>query len=322
LDEKLNEPRTAETAGGKTAGVADIGKTAEVWQTLPVPESPEPHPESDFVKVEKARYKVTAASVRGRKHKHEGTNRDDFYAIRTDENYIAVCLCDGAGSKRFSRIGAKLAAESAVSRNFAKLFTPEFIENLSKEAESVEFLTEVSGLASKVRALTALAYKAVEDGAIKRNNEQPDVFPRDITDYESTFLYALIIPLKTETLLFTLTIGDGNIAAFSSDGVKLLGVTVSGEYSGETEFLESDGVLTEKSLRARTRVIREKIDAIILATDGVADDYFPADTEFIRLLSDISPFEDNAEGLRDFLDNYYIRGSFDDRTVALILFPD
>ncbi|MDR0986450.1 MAG: protein phosphatase 2C domain-containing protein [Ruminococcus sp.] len=288
----------------------------EVWQTLPVPDLPEPHDESACDTAENARFKLTAASVRGRKHKHEGTNRDDFYAFSLKDNYLAVCVCDGAGSKAFSRIGAKLAAKSAVSRNLERLLTPEVIKVLSGDPSSNDFLTEVSGLASKVRALTCLAYKAVEDGALGRNNDAPEVFPRDVSDYSSTFLYALIIPLGAETLLITLTIGDGNIAAVTPDGVKILGVFAAGEYSGETEFLQSDGILAEASLRARTRVIREKIDAIILATDGVADDYFPAEKEFTRLLSDIASFD--GEALRDFLDSYYIRGSFDDRTVALI----
>jgi serine/threonine protein phosphatase PrpC len=315
LEDKQNQG-----AAGAADGTEDVksgGSPAEIWQTLPVPEFPEPHPETAFDTAENGRLSITAASVRGRKHKHEGTNRDDFYAFSLEESYAAVCVCDGAGSKAFSRIGAKLAAKSAVSRNFTKLITPEVIKTLSGDPSSNDFLTEVSALASKVRALTALAYKAVEDGAIKRNKDDPETFPRDISEYQSTFLYALIIPLETETLLITLTIGDGNIAAITKDGgLKILGVSRAGEYSGETEFLESEGVLAEKSLRARTRVIREKIDSVIIATDGVADDYFPAETEFLRLRDDIAELD--AENLRDFLDSYYIRGSFDDRTVAVI----
>ncbi|MDR0974200.1 MAG: protein phosphatase 2C domain-containing protein [Ruminococcus sp.] len=308
----------------QAANISDSGQNSltaeapELWQVLPVPESPEPHPEHAFDSVKNGKFSLTAASVRGRKHKHEGTNRDDFYAYSLEENFAAVCVCDGAGSKKFSRIGAKLAARSAVSRKLSKLFTPEVLKTLSLDKSSTEFLTEVSGIASKVRSLTALAYKAVEDGVTKRVGDAPDVFPRDISEYESTFLYALIVPLEEETLLLTLTIGDGNIAAFTPEGVKILGVSVSGEYSGETEFLESKDILTENSLRARTRIIREKIDTIVIASDGVADDYFPNETEFPRLLSDIEPLLDNAEALKNWLDSYYIRGSFDDRTLAVI----
>jgi serine/threonine protein phosphatase PrpC len=306
-----------------------------MWRENPVPEAPEPHPakQSDFA--ENEHFTLHAASVRGKKHKHEGTNRDDWYAFRLTERYAAVAVCDGAGSKQFSRIGAKAAAEAAVeaiATDFDEVLTDECLSALSSntEADNKEselFLNAVSEIAKSLRKSVQTAFDAVSAAAVSRHEESPEVFSEDTSDYSTTFLFALMIPLEgtplgRTALVAAVSIGDGNIAAFTKNGTRILGVAAHGDYSGETEFLQSDGICDEMSLKLRTRIIREDTEMVILATDGVADDYFPNETEFERLRSDIEPFlaEKSPEKLRDFLDSYYVRGSFDDRTLVAVTF--
>ena len=181
--------------------------------------------------------------------------------------------------------------------------------------------------------------------------------------------------------------------------VKLLGVPDSGDFSGETEFLTASQMKTLEALQKRTKLSRGVVDTVMLMSDGVADDYFPNETQMRRLyfdllvngviemdskpsdLSKLSPKEmsifkripdpiiypwvndksvtvpiqytnriceamgisleelwddrsilglaslevkdavqssDAGERLRIWLDNYYERGSFDDRTLVVI----
>jgi serine/threonine protein phosphatase PrpC len=320
-----------------------------MWRDNPVPEVPEPHPakQSDFA--ENGHFTLHAASVRGKKHKHEGTNRDDWYAFRLAERYAAVAVCDGAGSKQFSRIGAKAAAEAAVAAiaiDFDEVLTDECLSALSSnteasnteasnteasntEASNTEagnneselFLNAVSEIAKSLRKTVQTAFEAVSAAAVSRHEENPEVFSEDTSDYSTTFLFALMIPLEGTVLVAAVSVGDGNIAAFTKNGTRILGVAAHGDYSGETEFLQSDGICEEASLKLRTRIICENTEMVILATDGVADDYFPNETEFERLKSDIKPFlaEKSPEKLQDFLDSYYVRGSFDDRTLVAVI---
>jgi hypothetical protein len=123
---------------------------------------------------------------------------------------------------------------------------------------------------------------------------------------------------------------DSNLVreASQTGTVLILGVPAHGEYSGETEFLGTEGVLSEASLKARTRIIREPVDRILLATDGVSDDYFPNDNCFTKLSADIDALEPveytkygddiSCQPLVKWLDTYYVRGSFDDRTLVIL----
>ncbi|MDR0944274.1 MAG: protein phosphatase 2C domain-containing protein [Ruminococcus sp.] len=294
----------------------------EVWQTLPIPEYPEPHPARQADLSANDRFKLTAASVRGRSHKHDGTNRDDYYSYRVHNRFTAVAVCDGAGSKPLSRIGAKIAAKAAIRESdaFSELLTEELLTALACEVDSDEFKTAISAVAAKVRDIFAVSYDAVCRGVKKRYEKDPESFSENIDDYSSTLLYAIIIPLFSDTLVISLTVGDGNIGALTDGGIRILGATRQGEYSGETDFLESENVLSEESLKSRTRIIRENVKAVVLLTDGVADDYFPFETGFARLWEDISPIlsGNGSDRLADFLDTYFVRGSFDDRTLIAV----
>jgi serine/threonine protein phosphatase PrpC len=294
----------------------------EVWQTLPIPEYPEPHPARQADLSATDRFKLTAASVRGRSHKHDGTNRDDYYSYRVHNRFTAVAVCDGAGSKPLSRIGAKIAAKAAIRESdaFNEMLTAEFLAALACEVDSDEFKTAISTIAAKVREIVAASFDAVCRGVKKRNEKDPESFSDDINDYSSTLLYALTIPLFSDTLVISLTVGDGNIGALTDEGIRVLGASRQGEYSGETDFLESENILTEESLKARTRIIRESVKAVVLMTDGVADDYFPFESGFVRLWEDIQPLlsGDGSDKLADFLDTYFVRGSFDDRTLVAV----
>ena len=76
----------------------------------------------------------------------------------------------------------------------------------------------------------------------------------------------------------------------------------------------------------------------MVMTDGVADDYFPPDPELLRLYEDLKsngvlPGEQDATEeagetnaasaadvkLLNWLDSYYVRGSFDDRTLVALI---
>ena len=84
------------------------GHTANLWKYIAIPENePEPFPEYINGTVEFPGSKVIAARVRGKKHKHEGTNCDDWYETANYDKITFVAVSDGAGSKKFSRIGAK-----------------------------------------------------------------------------------------------------------------------------------------------------------------------------------------------------------------------
>ena len=116
-----------------------------------------------------------------------------------------------------------------------------------------------------------------------------------LSDLSGTLLVAAIIPVRKETkehLIVTCQIGDGMIATVNAKGtfagsVKLLGVPDSGEFTGETEFLTSAKMAKIEELQKRTKLSRGPVDFVMVMCDGVADDYFPNETQMRRLYYDL-----------------------------------
>ena len=86
------------------------------WKYKPLPaDEPDPHEESQTLSLPVGDgWTVTGARVRGKKHKHEGTHCDDWFEARQSGSWVIIAVSDGAGSSKFSRIGARASCQAAV----------------------------------------------------------------------------------------------------------------------------------------------------------------------------------------------------------------
>ncbi|MCH5347708.1 MAG: protein phosphatase 2C domain-containing protein [Oscillospiraceae bacterium] len=279
--------------------------TAALWKYKPVPESPEPYPESVCSEASSEGFEVIAASVRGKKHKHDGSNRDDAFAFDFCGGAVIAAVSDGAGSKPLSRIGAKCACDAVL--NYAKIRMaaierdiPDYREALGKAFDDPDFGKVCSELAGMLRDGCAEAYSAVE-AAYEKRKELPEFEEAlgrkpEIKDFACTLLISVIIPVETsngrEYLTAALQIGDGMIASFDENAdfgnaLVILGGADSGSFAGETEFITTEQMRSPDSLMSRTKIRRGKMTCLMLMTDGVADDYYPNDPQLLRLMLDL-----------------------------------
>ena len=316
VEEKNKSVDADETAAAPTE-LSDgevTRRTAALWKYRPIPyNEPEPAPEYLRTRLSFAGVKFTAARVRGKKHKHEGSNSDDWYAVTTAKEAAIIAVADGAGSKKFSRIGAQIASESAVS--FLRRELTAFFDNKQSDIKEASLKTSIEALAlpmdsdgfgAACGALVNLVQRAAKtaraavDGALIERAGDPryeSILKRELTlaDFSTTLILAVIVPLKTlgEKLIVSCQIGDGCVVSLDTggkfaDSLRVLAQADSGAYSGETNFLTEDKTVTEEGLQRRTTVYRGKADTVLAMTDGVADDYFPAETQMRRLYFDLA----------------------------------
>ena len=75
-----------------------IEHPAHMWKYFPVPENqPEPFPEYKTLNLELPECSIIASRVRGKKHKHEGTNCDDWFEVSNYGKIACIAVADGAG---------------------------------------------------------------------------------------------------------------------------------------------------------------------------------------------------------------------------------
>lgn len=279
--------------------------TASIWQYKEIIDNgTEMHSEYHEKRTVTPFAEVIGARVRGKKHKHEGTNCDDYFETAVTDDCVIIIVCDGAGSKPLSRIGSRVSAESAATylrtrttELFAKM--PALKSGLAADLSSAEFMSACGRIAPLVQEAAREAFAAQQKtlGELYEDKKYEDALGRKpvIGDLSTTFLAAVIVPVevdgKPQTFMACVQIGDGCICAIDSTAdsthcLKLMGEADSGAFSGETDFLSEKNSKTEV-IGAKTRISRGNSDTVLLMSDGVADDYFPALPMMERLYLDL-----------------------------------
>ncbi|MBD5130944.1 MAG: hypothetical protein HDT43_13620 [Ruminococcaceae bacterium] len=279
--------------------------TASIWQYKEIIDNgTEMHSEYHEKRTVTPFAEIIGARVRGKKHKHEGTNCDDYFETAVTDDCVIVIVCDGAGSKPLSRIGSRVSAESAAA--YLKTRTTELFANmpalksgLAADLSSAEFMAACGRIAPLVQEAAREAFAAQQKalGELSGDKKYEDALGRKpvIGDLSTTFLAAVIVPVevggKPQTFMACVQIGDGCICAVDSTAdsahcLKLLGEADSGAFSGETDFLSEKNTKAEV-IGAKTRISRGNSDTVMLMSDGVADDYFPALPMMERLYLDL-----------------------------------
>lgn len=278
------------------------------WKYIPAPlDVPDPHAESDAREFDApAGFRAFGARVRGKKHKHDGTHCDDWFEATTVNGWTVVAVADGAGSKKFSRVGAKAACERAVADLMVVLADHTFADrdSLSEWSHAIALDSantfggpDVERVAEAVRAALGSAYSAVcEAAAARRNGREYEALLNrqiEVNDLSCTLLIAVhkVVTLDGKPCSFVAAcqVGDGMIGVVHPNGSwRVLGAADSGGYSGETEFVTSTGKTDPAALKPKSQVYLGGLQALLVMTDGVADDYFPPDEQLGRLWADLT----------------------------------
>lgn len=277
--------------------------TAALWKYQPIPgDEPEPAPEYRKTREAYGSVQVTAARVRGKKHKHEGTNCDDWYEVSSLGGIVFAAVSDGAGSKKLSRIGARESCRGAVGclrKSVADLLArkPGILEDVARAFSDPRCMPACGEFAGVVQRAVLKGRDAVETAWYTRLTDPAyeKLLGRmpELTDFAATLLVTAIVPAGSAgRLVVSCQVGDGMTALIDSRGsyesaVKLMGEADSGEFSGETDFLTSAKMGTLEALQNRTKLSLGHSDVLLMMTDGVADDYFPPQRELRRLYLDL-----------------------------------
>ena len=333
------------THGSHTAGMPFVinADPKTLWQNIPSDRSAPFWKEDCATSVILGQHaKLVAARVRGRSHAHKGTCCDDDFHLHCDDAhgwYLAV-VADGAGSAKFSRRGSQVATR-AVGSYLKDVFSDErgsnligAIEALAAGAHADAPSDDVTRLQNKTRneLFTTIGY-AAHHAVRELQNEaksRSDVIssPKELS---TTLLIGLARKGGEKWFCAAYWVGDGAVAVYRrNQSVHLLGSPDSGEFSGQTHFLDPTQVSQESLLRRLRFELVEDMTAFLLMTDGVSDPKFRSESAMAELqdwdcfwddLDTGAHLSSDEEGyetrLLEWLD-FWAQGEYDDRTIAII----
>ncbi|MEN8216012.1 MAG: PP2C family serine/threonine-protein phosphatase, partial [Pseudomonadota bacterium] len=273
-------------------------------------------------------WKLVAASKRGRSHAHGGTCRDDDFVIISPNNvWHILAVSDGAGSSQYARKGAEIAVKRSTEILSSKL--DEYDDEISKLILECDENTDAVRQILYNKVFRQVIYETFMDihNTAKENGYQ-------YRDLYATLLIAAHKVVAGKHLVIAYWIGDGALALYKEkEYIKLLGENDSGEYAGQTRFLDKKAV-DEQDIMSRIRFdCQDSMTALFLMTDGITDPIFDSDDNLRQLeywdrffhsdiqkrLSEIP--SQTAQNLLDWLD-FWSPGNHDDRTLALIYHPE
>lgn len=270
--------------------------------------------------------RAIGASVRGYSHAHDGRWREDAFAIDEADGWLLVAVCDGAGSAELSRVGAATAASAAVAA------LHRYLPRLRPELDAQHRLRADHGL--ELREYFVAATDSAR-AAIVREAERRQRAPRELA---ATLLLAAHRRVGGLDLVAGLQIGDGCLVLATDDRPACLLTRPDHDSHGSgTLFLTSSSRLIGP-LRARFRHTVTALRCAAVMTDGVAEDFYPAESRMPQLfdgdpitrlmqadgaplggvMKRVVPAPAPTRSLESWL-AYDSPDSFDDRTLVLML---
>jgi serine/threonine protein phosphatase PrpC len=272
-------------------------------------------------------WSAIAASVRGKLHAHNGLWRDDSFKIATNGPWTIIAVADGMGSAPKSRVGSRMACETAVEYLLSELNG--YALQASGNSESRPEQDDLEKIHKHLMECAQHAKDSIEKIASDRN--------LDPKHFATTLLVCIHCPWGDLDFTAAIQLGDGCIAALHDQGdtATLLTEADHGEFSSETRPLTENNIEREFSFRIKTSFNRLRCIAIM--TDGISDDFFPEEKRIIELFTgsqiagltakDGSPVEGimksvlpkpiPEEALLGWM-TYNKKQSADDRTLALL----
>lgn len=276
-----------------------------------------------------------AASKRGRSHAREGLFRDDDFALWTGGpgGWNIAVVADGAGSAKYSRRGSQIAV-----RTILRDLPPFLEEQLTGQIDGLaaEYLKGVEGAEDRIRTQLYLSLATAAFNAAKAIEDEATRVEERAGAFSTTLVLSVARKGPHGWFIAGFSIGDGGAAIFDlpSRTVKTLTLADSGEFAGQTRFLQKSEFAAGYDEVAKRLFfdVRDSFTAVLAMTDGITDPKFPTDSAFAS--SDVwSSFwetdlsqsvllsrENTAleQELLAWLD-FWSPGNHDDRTIAIML---
>lgn len=298
-----------------------------LWQiNEPPADSPYPKAHIDSKLILEEGIRIAGASRRGRSHEHAGTFRDDDFYIHHDDQsqWNILIVADGAGSARYSREGSRIAINTV--SHYLKSQLSEGNEAFRPHLAAIHQWNDNNAI-NQVGSFFAQLFRNAAQLAINNLKNEAIHINEPVKSFSTTLLATVSLRINDELFAASFWMGDGAIAAYGPAGkVRVLGIPDSGEYAGQTRFLD-DSALNDTEFNRRIIIGKWKeISHLILMTDGVSDPVFETDNglqdpnKWAALIDEISPClaspENADKALAEWL-NFFSAGNHDDRTLVV-----
>ena len=273
-------------------------------------------------------YKIIAASRRGRSHEHNGSFRDDHFEYKIlehDPSLILLSVADGAGSAKYSREGSRLAAEQSINFLSHKLVAIQAFQDLEKYIFDEPHTSEINkSIVENWNTAAIQLFREATDHAMEKIRQKVENTQSSFRDFATTLQIVIVKHVQDKRFISSFWVGDGAVAVYNQEKIRLLGQTDGGDYVGQTVFLSPN---LEPFHQYVSITIASAQDWLFLMSDGISDPYFETDSELSSLDNWTQFYNEYKEVLNSDIDgsdlnekiHFFKKGHHDDRTLLVLL---
>ncbi|MFW2148407.1 PP2C family serine/threonine-protein phosphatase [Acinetobacter sp. TY1] len=273
-------------------------------------------------------YKIIAASRRGRSHEHNGSFRDDHFEYKIlehDPSLVLLSVADGAGSAKYSREGSRLAAEQSINFLSHKLVAIQAFQDLEKYVFDEPHTSEINkSIVENWNTAAIQLFREATDHAMEKIRQKVENTQSSFRDFATTLQIVIVKHVQDKRFISSFWVGDGAVAVYNQEKIRLLGQTDGGDYVGQTVFLSPN---LEPFHQYVSITIASAQDWLFLMSDGISDPYFETDSELSSLDSWTQFYNEYKEVLNSDIDgsdlnekiHFFKKGHHDDRTLLVLL---
>ena len=317
------------------ANLAVIPDPRSLWITKPHDSTAPFAKEDEDSGVSRGDLLCVAASKRGRSHAREGLFRDDDFALWTGGpgGWNIAVVADGAGSAKYSRRGSQIAVRTIV-RDLPSLLEAQLTGQI--DGLVAEYLNAGAGAEDRIRTQLYLSLATAAFNAAKAIGDEAARAEEREGSFSTTLVLSVARKVPHGWFIAGFSIGDGGAAIFDlpSRTVKTLTLADSGEFAGQTRFLQKSEFAAgyEEVAKRLFFDVRDSFTAVLAMTDGITDPKFPTDTAFASsdvwssfwdtdLSQSVLVSRENTALERELLAwlDFWSPGNHDDRTIAIML---
>ncbi|AWL28866.1 protein phosphatase 2C domain-containing protein [Acinetobacter defluvii] len=307
-----------------------IADPRSLWKVI------EPEARQAFVKahtdqecIDTPYYQLIAASRRGRSHEHAGSFRDDDFSLMqiAHSDWSVLAVADGAGSAEYSREGSRIAVE-IVQKEFQRYLNEHTIDALNEDIKQWQLdqpqHADTQRIANKLNQQFYNVYYEIYRSILMQLDQLAAENNVATKAFSTTLLVAVVYQHADKNLISTFSVGDGAIAAFGQDMVRIMNVADGGEYAGQTKFLDRS-IHQELGSRVKIGCFKD-LKAVLLMTDGISDPIFETDAglanqqKWLDLYAELEPVLQQDQPEQALLEwmHFFKTGHHDDRTLAAL----
>lgn len=273
-------------------------------------------------------YKIIAASRRGRSHEHNGSFRDDHFEYKIlehDPSLVILSVADGAGSAKYSREGSRLASEQSINFLNHKLAAIQAFQDLEKYVFEEPHTSEINkSIVENWNTASIQLFREATDYAMEKIRQKVENTQSSFRDFATTLQIVIVKHVQDKRFISSFWVGDGAVAVYNQEKIRLLGQTDGGDYVGQTVFLSPN---LEPFHQYVSITIASVHDWLFLMSDGISDPYFETDSELSSLDNWTQFYNEYKEVLNNDIDgselnekiHFFKKGHHDDRTLLVLL---